>query len=169
MIDPITITTDRLLLRAPRESDYADCAAFMRSPRSEFVGGPMQDDFEIWRSFLSGIGHWSLRGYGMFMVESAGRCVGRVGVIYHAMWEEPELGWHIFEGYEGQGYATEAAAGARAWAAQVHGLGPLVSYVAPANTKSVAVAQRLGCTLEKEGTLLGRPCQIWRHPAEATP
>ncbi len=166
MMQRIEIITDRLVLRTPQDTDFDACAAFMRSQRSEFVGGPLDDDFAIWRSFLSGLGHWALRGYGMFMVDHDGVCVGRVGVIYHLMWDEPELGWHIFDGHEGKGYATEASIAARRWAADVHGLGPLVSYVAPANVKSVAVAKRLGCTHEGDSMLLGRPCQVWRHPSD---
>lgn len=168
MIPQVRLTTDRLVLRAPAEGDYAACADFMRSERAEFVGGPIADDFTLWRSFLSGLGHWALRGYGMFMVEHDGRCVGRVGVIYHAMWEEPELGWQLFAGHEGNGYATEAAIAARRWAAAVHGLGPLISYIAADNARSLGVARRIGAHFERDTTLLGGPCQLWRHPAADT-
>jgi RimJ/RimL family protein N-acetyltransferase len=163
LIPDIRISTDRLTLRIPQETDYGDCADFMRSARSEYVGGPLTDEFALWRGFLGSIGHWALRDYGMFMVDHDGRCVGRVGIIYHVMWDEPELGWHLFDGQEGKGYATEAAAAARDWAVAERGLGPLVSYIAPGNTRSIAVAERLGAVYERDTTLLGMPAQVWRH------
>ncbi len=164
MIPQARISTDRLILRTPCEGDFAAVAAFMRSPRAAFVGGPIEDDFALWRSFLSGLGHWALRGYGMFMVDREATPVGRVGILYHRMWQEPELGWHVFDGHEGQGYATEAAIAARRWAAESHGLGPLISYIDTRNTRSAAVARRLGAVHERDDTLLGGPVQVWRHP-----
>ncbi|MBY6159831.1 GNAT family N-acetyltransferase [Mameliella alba] len=163
MIPTITLTTDRLTLRTPQEEDFAAVAAFMASARSRFVGGPVGDSFDQWRGFLSGIGHWCMRGYGFFTVLHDGEKVGRVGLINHVMWDEPELGWHIFDGHEGKGYATEAAACARDWAARELGLGPLISYIHPDNTPSRRVAERLGAHLESEKSLLGHPAQVWRH------
>ena len=164
----ITLSTERLVLRTPQEEDFEAVAAFMASSRSSFVGGPVDNRFDQWRGFLSSIGHWSLRGYGFFTVLHEGAPVGRVGLVNHIMWEEPELGWHLFDGYEGRGFASEAAAAARDWAAQSHGLTRLVSYVHPDNAPSQAVARRLGAVVERESTLLGKPAQVWRHPEGAT-
>ena len=55
-----------------------------------------------------------------------------------------ELGWLLYDGYEGQGYATEAAAALRDWAFGTLGLETLVSYCDPDNAASIAVAERLG-------------------------
>ncbi|ASP20162.1 anhydro-N-acetylmuramic acid kinase [Antarctobacter heliothermus] len=163
MIPHITLTTDRLTLRTPLEEDFAPVAAFMASPRARFVGGPVEDEFAQWRGFLSGFGHWALRGYGFFMVLHDGHKVGRVGVVNHIMWDEPELGWHIFDGFEGKGYATEAAACVRDWAATDRGLGPLISYIHPDNDASRRVAERLGARHERDRTLMEHPVQVWRH------
>jgi RimJ/RimL family protein N-acetyltransferase len=168
VIAQFTLNTDRLTLRPPLEEDYTDVAAFMASNRAKFVGGPVADEFSKWRGFLSGFGHWALRGYGFFSVLHAGTRVGRVGVVNHVMWDEPELGWHIFDGYEGQGYATEAAACVRDWAAAERGLGPLISYIHPDNAPSRRVAQRLASRHERDTTLIGHPAEVWRHKAGAT-
>ena len=113
-IDIPALTTERLILRGPKESDFETIHAFMGSPRSAFVGGPVLDRFATWRAFLAVLGHWALRGYGFFTLEhrETGKLVGRVGVVCHETWPEPELGWHLFEGFEGQGYAYEAATAA---------------------------------------------------------
>ncbi len=164
MMPCITIGTERLTLRTPQMEDFDAVDSYARSPRAKFTGGQKTDQMDIWRSFLGVAGHWALRGYGLFTVVWQDAPIGRVGVIDHIMWEEPELGWHLFDGFEGQGFATEAALAARNWAFYAHRLGPLVSYVHAENTRSVRVAERLGATYERDCLLLGTPAQVWRHP-----
>ncbi|KUF09453.1 GNAT family N-acetyltransferase [Pseudoponticoccus marisrubri] len=164
MIPDVTLTTDRLILRPPQEDDFDAVAAYVASPRARFTGGTSDDQFHAWRGFLGVMGHWCLRGYGMFTVcRPDGTRLGRVGIINHIMWDEPELGWQLFDGYEGFGYATEAAIAARDWAAAAHGLGPLISYIHAENTRSRRVAERMGARYERDTVLLGHEAQVWRH------
>lgn len=165
---PVVDTLD-LILRGYREEDFEAFAAFGASDRSRFVGGP-QDRWSCWRSFMAGIGHWALRGFGMWMVEhrATGKVAGRVGMIYNDGWDEPELGWHIYEGFEGKGYAYQATVAARSYSAEHFDLDAVISYIDPENTRSVSLAQRLGATYERDGTLLGKPCHIYRHPHEVS-
>ena len=157
------IETERLVLREPREADFPAMLAFNDSPRAAFVGGggPRQ---QIWRGLLANIGHWALRGHGFYSVDThAGDFVGRVGVIFHDGWDEPELGWHLHDGFEGQGYCVEAA---RAAKADYHArLTPasLISYIDPANPKSEAVARRLGAAPEREKGFFDKTINVWRH------
>lgn len=158
--------TPRLTLRPPQQSDWPAVSAFMEtSGRLEFIGGTTADEFARWRAFLAGFGHWSLKGFGFFTVLHDDTPVGRIGLIDHVMWEEPELGWHLFDGFEGKGFVTEAALAVRNWAYDVLGMGPLVSNIHPDNARSIRVAERLGATFERDATLLGQPSQVWRHPA----
>lgn len=161
-----TLTTDRLTLRPPHESDFDALAAFGRSEdRMRFLGGPV-DANRTWATLLADIGHWALRGYGLFSVElaSSGAFIGRAGPIFHHHNEEPELAWHLFEGYDGHGYATEAAAAARDWYYARTGNDPLMSWCNIENLASQAVAQRLGATFERlDTTGSGHKGQIWRH------
>lgn len=159
------IHTERLVLRAPAESDLPAMIAFGTSPRTRFVGGPM-DAFAAWRALLANIGHWTLRGYGFFSVDLAetGAFVGRIGVIFHPGWDEPELAWHLFDGFEGQGYCTEAARAARNWYHGAVSARPLISYIDETNAPSQAVARRLGARPERPGTVNGGPVTVWRHP-----
>jgi RimJ/RimL family protein N-acetyltransferase len=165
MMPEVRLTTRRLTLRPPVPEDFVAVEAYARSPRALYTGGQLSDQMDIWRGFLGVAGHWALKGYGLFTVLRDGTPIGRAGVIDHVMWDEPELGWHLFDGYEGQGYATEAARAARDWAATDRGLGPLISYIHPDNARSRAVAERLGACRERNGTLLGHPVEVWRHPA----
>ncbi|MDX1785487.1 MAG: GNAT family N-acetyltransferase [Roseovarius sp.] len=161
-----TIDTPDLILRGYRESDFGAVAAFGGSERARFVGGP-HDRWTCWRAFLAGVGHWALRGYGMWIVEhrASGQVAGRVGMILNDGWVEPELAWHIYDGFEGRGLAYQAAQAARCYAARHQGLDRVISYINAENTRSIRLAHRLGAQFESEGELLGQPCQIYRHPA----
>ena len=159
------IRTARLVLREPQVGDLDAVSGFMASPRARFVGGPLTL-FESWRNILTLCGHWVMRGYGYWTVEDAatGSIVGRVGVHNHEeKWPEPELGWQIFDGYEGKGYAYEAALAARAQAGRMD-LGPLISLIAPDNMRSRQLAERMGAAVEREIELLGKKVLLYRHP-----
>ncbi|WP_323717216.1 GNAT family N-acetyltransferase [Paracoccus aminovorans] len=159
------LRTGRLVLREPRFQDLDAVAGFMASPRAAFVGGTMTRH-EAWRQMLNVFGHWQVRGYGYWTIEEAatGRIVGRSGVHYHEEeWPAPELGWQVFEGFEGLGYAQEAAVAARLQAARM-GLDALISLVAPDNLRSRRLADRMGARVEGETVVMGKPVLIYRHP-----
>ena len=78
---------------------------------------------------------------------------------------EVELAWHLFEGAEGNGYATEAAQEIRYWAYQSHGLNQLVSYIHHGNRRSQAVAKRLGAETDGSRADHEPDAEIWRHLA----
>ena len=159
-----TLTTERLTLRAPAEADFPAALAFNASPRSVFVGGPAPRA-QVWRGLLANIGHWALRGYGFYSVDTRdGDFAGRVGVIYHDGWDAPELAWHLFDGFEGKGYAHEAAKAARAdYHARISDR-PLISYIEVTNTRSEALALRLGAVLETTLNDDKGHHHIYRHP-----
>lgn len=163
-----TLTTQRLTLRPPVESDFPALAAFLASPRTVHIGGPVTDEWEQWRIFLAGAGHWALKGYGFFTTLLGDTPIGRVGLVNHVMWPEPEIGWQIFDGHEGKGYVTEAARAVLHWAYTEKRMGPLISHIHPDNAGSRAVARRLGAIHESDTLLLGDPAEIWRHPIPET-
>jgi RimJ/RimL family protein N-acetyltransferase len=159
------LRTERLVLRDPREADFPAMLAFNDSPRSAFVGGPVERRW-LWRGLLANIGHWALRGYGFYSVDTRdGAFIGRIGVIYHDGWPEPELAWHLFDGHEGKGYAAEAALAARADYHDRIAARPLISMIDVANARSEALAQRLGAVCERTETDPDGDYHIYRHPA----
>jgi RimJ/RimL family protein N-acetyltransferase len=160
-----TLTTDRLILRAPREDDFPAMLAFNDSPRASFVGGG-GDRQKVWRNLIANIGHWALRGYGFYSLDTkAGDFIGRVGVIYHDGWDEPELAWHLFDSFEGKGYAIEAALAARAdYHARITRQPP-ISYIDVTNTRSEALAKRLGASIERTLNDDKGHHHVYRHPS----
>lgn len=167
-VDIPLVETDRLVLREPRASDLEAHIAFMGSDRAAMVGGP-QDRFHAQRGFAASLGHWLLRGYGMWVMalKPDDTPIGRVGFIYSEGWDEPEIGWHVYDGFEGKGYVFEAAQAALRLGAVKFGLDGVISYIDPENSRSAALAERLGARVERKGALLGTPCLVYRHPKRA--
>jgi ribosomal-protein-alanine N-acetyltransferase len=166
MIEIPTLTTERLVLRAPCAGDFPAYAAFRVSERARSVGGPYSRA-RAFEQFCALIGHWEMRGYGRWVVadRETGAPLGVVGLFYPEDWPEPEIGWSLFEEAEGRGIATEAALASRAYAYDRLGWTRVVSLIDPDNHRSVALARQLGCTPEgthphpEHGDIT-----IWRHP-----
>ena len=88
----VTLETDRLLLRFPRESDFEEYAKICADPEvMRFLGGKPMTELEAWRHMAFTIGHWYFRGYGQWVVEekASGRLVGRIGFTNPAGWPRP--------------------------------------------------------------------------------
>jgi RimJ/RimL family protein N-acetyltransferase len=160
-----TLTTDRLVLRAHRLEDFAPIAALFETDRSRYMDGPRKPA-EVWRGFAGDVGQWPLLGYGAWAITLRdGTYVGQVGLNRPLDFPEDELGWLVFDGYEGRGYAYEAAVAARDFAFGAAGLKTLVSYIDPDNTRSLRLAERLGAVRDPSAaTPNGDPCLVYRHP-----
>lgn len=140
-----TLETERLILRPMRGSDFEPYAALMASPRALYMGGPY-DELGAWRMFCQDIALWTVYGHGALMIDlkSTGVCAGQVGINHGPLYPEKELGWLLYDGFEGHGYATEAAIALRDWGFETLGLETLVSYIDENNKDSMLVAERLG-------------------------
>ncbi|MGR3634947.1 MAG: GNAT family N-acetyltransferase [Shimia sp.] len=161
------LETERLILRAHKESDIATEIAFFKTEPSHFVGGPKNAE-DSWRNIGLMLGHWALRGYGFWALEekSTGAYVGRVGLWNPLGWFEREIGWTLMPEGTGKGYATEAALAARGYAYDVLGWETAISQIDPKNDASKAVATRLGAAYEQmyDASNYGE-IEVWRHPA----
>lgn len=158
------LTTERLVLRAPVIGDFPAYAAFWATDRARFMGGP-RDTRGAWFCFCHDVAQWALLGHGALMVELAetGETVGQVGLNGGPVFPETELGWMVYDGHEGQGYATEAAFALRAWAFDALGLPTLVSYTDADNYASIAVARRLGAVADDTAPRPDPTDLVWRH------
>ncbi|MDV7142519.1 GNAT family protein [Tropicimonas sp. TH_r6] len=160
-----TVETDRLRLRAPEMRDFDAYADFYASERSAAIGGP-SDRPSSFRSFLAIGGHWQIRGFGRWIVadRTADDALGIVGLYHPDDWPEPEIAWTVFAAAEGRGVALEAATAARAYAYETLGWTTVISMVAPENTRSLALAQRIGARHDGDfdHPIFGL-MQVWRH------
>lgn len=165
---PVLIT-ERLTLRAPASRDWPAFDAFLASPRARFIRSSDYGLAQTWRAFGHVIGHWVLRGFGnfIFTLKGSDTALGMTGPWFPAEWPEREIGWTVWDAAaEGKGYAFEAAQAARAYAYGTLGWTTAVSYVDPANTRSAALAERLGARLDPAAAHPAgdKPCLVYRHP-----
>ncbi len=160
-----TLTGQRIILRPHRAGDIDRLAAFYQTPRSAAVGGPQSRE-RSWRDLGYDAGQWALRGFGSWAIEekSTGEYVGQAGLNLPDDYPEAELGWLLFEPFEGKGYAFEAATLARDFAFSSLGMTTLVSYIHASNIRSVKLAERLGAVRDmKAQTPHDDPCLVYRH------
>jgi RimJ/RimL family protein N-acetyltransferase len=144
-----TLHTRRLILRAQRPSDTEPLmAAFADDDFSRFITREKRglDRVEAWRLVSLVAGSWAAVGYGQWIAEerATGRAIGRLGPWAPEGWPDFEIGWSIFPGYQGKGYAVEGAAAALVWAHETLGRDHVIHLIDPGNSASARVAQRLG-------------------------
>lgn len=160
------IETERLILRAPSTSDFDALWAFFQDERSRFVRAPDIDRMATARALGHMAGQWVLRGYGPFIMESreTGATVGLAGLWYPLVWPEPEMSWSIWSPEaEGKGYAVEGVRAALRHTFETVGLTSCPSFIDPENARSVALAERLGATLDPDTKGPDPDDLVYRH------
>lgn len=163
------VLTPRLRLRAFTLADldaYAAICADEEVMRYIGTGGAVGRDV-AWRHLASFNGQWTLLGYGTWALErrSDGLLIGRVGFLDPPGWPGNELAWTLARSAWGQGYAFEGSAAARDFGRAELGVKGLVSLIRDANTRSIALAQRLGARNEGPIEFLGGSALLFRHPS----
>ncbi len=159
------LETGRLVLRGPEPDDYPDFKATFSSYRSRFMGGPL-NKYEAWMLYAAEIGHWDIRGYGMWMIHDrqTDATLGMAGGWFPAGWPEREIAWIIWPGQAGHGYALEATHAVRKHL-YANGWEGAVSYIDPKNLDSIRLAERLGCAKDHEAATIDGSDAVYRHPS----
>ena len=147
----MNLETERLILR--RIDPDRDFDAWAESMADEatvrYLGTKPMSRAEAWRNMAQVIGHWEIRGYGFFSLESkeTGEWVGRVGPWNPEGWPAPEVGWTISPQHLRKGYATEAGRASIDYAFNTLGWNSVIHVILEGNEASMAVARKLGSTL----------------------
>lgn len=165
MLSAPLLTTERLVLRALRFEDFQPLVDLFATERSRYMDGP-QSPAQVWSGFMESVGQWPILGYGSWAVtlRESGELVGQCGLNRPYSFPEDELGWLLLDGFEGHGYAFEAAIAARDFGYRQIGMKTLVSYIDPDNTRSIRLAGRLGARLDTSApTPNGDACLVFRH------
>lgn len=149
-LDPIR--TERLTLRQWRSSDREPFAALNADPvvMEHFPAPLTREQSDRFAGQIAE--RIAAAGYGLWAVEpiDGPRFVGFVGLLpvqFDAHFTPAvEVGWRLARDAWGMGYATEAATAALDVGFDRVGLDEIVSMAVPANTRSIAVMERIGMT-----------------------
>ncbi|NTI15021.1 GNAT family N-acetyltransferase [Agrobacterium rhizogenes] len=162
-----TFETGRLILRPRTMADIEECMAMDRDPEvTKFIPGPWNDP-EAHRLFLTnriqadfgeGLGYWSV-----FAKDNPEQFLGWILLIpADAVGPEIEIGWRLNRLTWGKGHATEAAKPVLAHAFTTLGLECVIADIAPGNTASIRVAEKLGLSPTRATEYLGQSFASYR-------
>lgn len=145
-----TLTSERLHLRVPDLRDLGPYTAYCASPRAHFVGGPFSAP-QAFDKLAAMIGHWTLRGFGRYVMVHDGASIGHVGPLAADDGQPPEFTWTLWDGaQEGKGLATEATLRVKRHLFDDLGWRDMIIRILPGNTGSIGIAERIGARLTDE-------------------
>jgi len=146
------LETSRLTLRRHTAADVDAVHRLYNNPAVlRYLSVTSMSSQDAWFRLLRYVGHWSLFGFGIFLVEekTSGRFVGEVGFMdfrrqlgpqFDAF---PEAMWILDSGAHGKGYAAEAVLAAHQWLHEAHRPGQTVCIINPDNSASQRLARKL--------------------------
>lgn len=162
------LTTERLLLRAFTADDFESYAEMMSHPEvTRHLGdGRALTRVEAWRQMAMFIGHWAIRGFGLWAVEerATGRFIGRIGCLEPEGFPTFEIAYTLTPSAWGNGYAREGAAAALRYARVELQRTNIASIIRPANLASISVARSLGAVPAETVDFYGAPSILYRYP-----
>ena len=160
MINGPILVTQRMILRPPSAEDFESWARFHGDAESMRHLGGVQGRSQAWRALCTMVGAWHVRGFSMFSLVSreTGAWIGRVGPWQPEGWPGKEIGWGVLPEFAGKGYAREAALATIDYAFELLGWDEVIHTIAPTNSASIALAERLG-SKRRGPTQLPEPLQ----------
>ena len=150
-----TITTDRLVLRAPDQNDLDVYAAFYAVSDVKvggYRGGRSQN--EVAAILNRDVAHWREKGFGMFLMRTRtdASVVGGAGLSHPDNWPSHELTWWLMPAKRGVGFATEASRAVITWAYRTLGWSRVETHMRDENTAARKLALRLGGFVDRRET-----------------
>ncbi len=166
------IDTERLTLRSHRLEDFDESAAMWGDPVvTRHIGNRPFSREEVWSRLLRYAGHWSLMGFGYWVIRerATGRFVGEVGFadfkrdIQPSLEGTPEIGWALAQWAHGKGFATEAVGASVEWGVTHLASRRTVCLISPENLASIRVAEKCGYKEFKSTTYRGQPTILFER------
>lgn len=165
MIAP-TLTGETVTLRPHVAADIDAFWDFYQTDRARYVSSP-ENRTHLWYAFGGEVASWTLFGMGAWAVEVEDTLAGQVSVCQPPHFPEPEIGWILFDGFEGRSIAFEAASLALDYTRREIKPQSLVSYIDRENARSIALAKRLGATLDASAETYDASDAVYRHEIAA--
>lgn len=158
------LLTDRLQLRIFRIEDFEAHARICADPEvMRYIHAGPLSPVGAWWQIARYLGHWQLRGYGMWAVieRDTNRLIGHLGFLDPEGGEGFELGWALARDAWGKGYALEGTRAAVQHAFADLERDHIACVIHPENARSIRLAERLGATLERETEEAGKRLLVY--------
>lgn len=147
---PFELKHEGTLLRQWEASDFDFYGGYLGSEDSARFYGGVLDGPKAWRHLASLIGHWSLKGFGVYAVEDTEQCKlqGCVGLWEPFGWPCREfVYWFTPDSYAG-GRATTAVQLALNHVKRAFPDEAIQSFIHPDNRAAIRLARAVGGTAE---------------------
>ncbi|MES0883239.1 GNAT family N-acetyltransferase [Roseibium sp. SCP14] len=141
-----SLTTERYTLQPPQTRDFALYKGFYADGEaSRFYGGPLRED-QAWRVLAGHLGHWQLRGYGMWVIRDkiSNEALGGCGFVWPQGWPRRELTWWLLPEARGKGVAVEVSRTAIRHAYEEYGWPLVETHMNDDNAAARGLVQKLG-------------------------
>lgn len=165
-----TLETPRLRLRGHGLDDFPKSAAMWADPAVvRYIRPAPFTEEETWARVLRYVGHWTLLGYGFWVIEDkqTREFLGEAGFLnFHRDTEPagiinvPEAGWAFRAEAHGRGYASEAVGAIVAWG-DAHFDTPTVCIIEQTNLASIRVAEKNGYRAKQVITYKGNELMMY--------
>jgi RimJ/RimL family protein N-acetyltransferase len=160
----LPVETERLVVREFTDDDVDELAGAFAAPEVIWWD-PEPFTLESARAWIARAREgYAATGMGLYAVllRAGGRLIGDCGLVARVIDDTPvvEIGWHLERASWGRGYATEAARGVLAHAADL-GVRRVCSLIVPDNVRSRRVARKLRMRIDREVEWAGRPHDLW--------
>lgn len=152
-MNPPILTTERLILRGHRPTDFEALAEVWGDAAvARYIGGKPSTREESWARLLRYVGHWQVLGFGFWAVElrDDARYVGDVGFADNRLTIDPPLGaipeggWVLSPSVHGRGIGAEALRAALGWIDGNHAGALTTCVINEANAASIRLAEKSG-------------------------
>jgi [ribosomal protein S5]-alanine N-acetyltransferase len=148
------LETERLILRHLATDDAEFMFELLNDPSFiQNIGDRhIQTIDDACRYIVNGpIASYAKNGFGLWLVvlKETNESMGMCGLIRRDTLEDVDIGYALLPRFWSNGYASEAARAAKAYAKDVVGLKRLVAIVDPTNEGSIRVLEKLGLHYEK--------------------
>ncbi len=161
-----TLIGERIIMRAHGADEFDASYAMWSDPEVvRYISGKPSTRSDTWSRLMGYAGHWSFSGFGYWAVieKETGALVGEVGFsdfkrdISPSLEGLAEAGWVISPKFHGKGYAREAVELGLSWLKDSRLFPEVHCIIAPENTASLILAERLGFEKYAEGTYKEEP------------
>jgi len=158
------LSTDRLHLRPFQAGDFDAHAAICGDASvMQYIRDGALSRVEAWWQMARYMGHWQLRGYGLWAVleRASNTLVGHLGFLNPEGGIGFELGWALARSHWGKGYAYEGVQAAIGYGFTVLDQPQILCVIRPENSRSITLAERLGASFQREINESGRRLLVY--------